>query len=50
VLLLERAGLLCAINLGSVAAAVSTVEPLIASGPLDGDRLPPDTAAWFPID
>jgi alpha-glucosidase len=47
-LVLERPGLLCAINLGSAGAAVSTVEPLLASSRLDGDRLPPDTAAWFP--
>jgi alpha-glucosidase len=49
-LVLERPGLLCAINLGSASVSVGAVQPLIASGRLDGDRLPPDTAAWFPLD
>jgi len=45
-------GVLCAVNLGSVAVpvAAATGPPLIASGPLTPDGLlPPDTAAWWTI-
>jgi alpha-glucosidase len=45
-----RPGLLCALNLGSVAARVSGVdgEPAVASWPGAGSGvLPPDTSAWW---
>jgi len=45
-------GVLCAVNLGSVAVPVTAAAgaPLIASGPLTSDGLlPPDTAAWWAI-
>ncbi|NEC63076.1 glycoside hydrolase family 13 protein [Streptomyces sp. SID9727] len=46
VLAFRRGELTCAVNLGD--APVRTPgRPLLSSGPLDGDALPPDTAAWF---
>ncbi len=42
-------GLVCVLNCGDDAAAlpVEAGEPVIASAPLTGRFLPPDTAAWF---
>ncbi|WP_435112620.1 glycoside hydrolase family 13 protein [Nocardiopsis synnemataformans] len=38
----------CVVNLGSGAAELPAhVEVLVASGPLEGDRLPSDTAVWL---
>lgn len=46
VLAFRRGALACAVNLG--AEPVRTPgRPLLSSGPLDGDVLPPDTAVWF---
>ncbi len=41
-------GFVCAVNLGAAQAPLPAHrEVLLASGPLDGGRLPPDTAAWL---
>jgi len=41
----------CVVNLGAVAVSLPVGDVLLASGPLAGDRLPPDTAAWIrPVD
>ncbi len=40
-------GLVCALNTGSVPVALPSGEVLLASGPLTGDELPPDTAVWL---
>jgi alpha-glucosidase len=43
-----RGDVLCVVNLtGAPAALPPHAGVLLASGPLDGDRLPPDTAAWL---
>jgi alpha-glucosidase len=49
VLIFERPGLLCAVNLGDEPASQSIVdgEPIVASGRLVAGVLPPDTAAWW---
>lgn len=36
----------CVVNLGSAPVPLPKGEVLLASGPLDGDLLPPDTAVW----
>ncbi|GII55582.1 alpha-glucosidase [Planotetraspora thailandica] len=47
-LFFSRGTLLCAINCGIGPVRLPPHEQvLIASGPLDGDELPPDTAAWL---
>ncbi len=44
----ERAdGLRCIVNMGDVAVDLPDGDVLLASGPLAGDQLPPDTAAWL---
>lgn len=40
-------GLICALNAGAAPAALPAGEVLLASGPLDGGKLAPDTAAWL---
>ena len=35
------------LNAGSTPVPLPAGEVLIASGPLDGNRLPPDTAVWL---
>jgi hypothetical protein len=41
-------GLACVLNPSTAAVPLPThVEVLLASGPLDGDALPVDTAAWL---
>jgi alpha-glucosidase len=43
-----RAGLICVVNLSAAAAELPPhAGVLLASGPLDGGVLPPDTAAWL---
>jgi len=38
----------CVVNMSGAPVALPDHEtPLLASGPLDGDRLPPDTAVWL---
>nr|MDT0661732.1 glycoside hydrolase family 13 protein [Micromonospora sp. DSM 115978] len=44
-------GFACYVNLSPTAAPLPELAtPLLASGPLDGDRLPTDTAAWLRLD
>ncbi|PRY02234.1 glycoside hydrolase family 13 protein [Allonocardiopsis opalescens] len=41
-------GFACVVNLGAAAAALpGGYRPVLASGPLDGGGLPPDTAVWL---
>jgi alpha-glucosidase len=40
-------GLICALNTTSAPVPVPPYEPLLASGPLEAGRLPPDTAVWL---
>ncbi len=40
-------GLVCALNTSDTAVPLPPGEVLLSSGPLDGDRLPPNTAAWL---
>jgi alpha-glucosidase len=40
-------GVLCVLNTGGSALPLPPGEVLAASGPLDGNALPPDTAAWL---
>jgi alpha-glucosidase len=40
-------GFACAINLGGSPVPLPAGEVLLASAPLDGDALPPDTAVWL---
>jgi len=40
-------GLTCVVNTGSVSVGLPAGAVLLASGPLDGHHLPPDTAAWI---
>jgi alpha-glucosidase len=49
VLAFRRAdGFSCVVNFSSASVPLSPYDELIlASGPLDGGRLPPDTAAWL---
>ena len=42
-------GFLCAVNCGSTPAPLPVGSVLLASGPLDGDELPPDTAVWLAV-
>ena len=42
-------GFLCAVNCGSTPAPLPAGSVLLASGPLDGDELPPDTAVWLAV-
>ncbi|WP_328584705.1 glycoside hydrolase family 13 protein [Streptomyces sp. NBC_00370] len=46
-----RGALVCVVNLGTRPLTWSTTgvpgRPVLASGPLDGDTLPPDTALWL---
>lgn len=46
VLVVRRAGVTVVLNAGTYPAALPAGEVLIASGPLPGGVLPPDTAAW----
>ena len=39
----------CAVNQGTTAVELPG-RPLLASGPLTGDELPPDTAVWWVVD
>jgi alpha-glucosidase len=45
----RRAGttLVCALNTSPEPVPLPPGDPLLVSGPLDGDMLPPDTAAWL---
>jgi len=44
----DGGALVCAVNMGGDPARIPAYgELLLASGPLSGDVLPPDTAAWF---
>ncbi|WP_084959279.1 glycoside hydrolase family 13 protein [Thermoactinospora rubra] len=44
----RESGLTCVVNLGSDPVRLPPHERvLLASGPLDGERLPPDTAVWL---
>ncbi|KRB80140.1 alpha-amylase [Nocardioides sp. Root190] len=47
VLVVRRAGITVVLNAGTYPAALPEGEVLISSGPLPGDVLPPDTAAWI---
>ncbi|GGM63696.1 alpha-glucosidase [Longimycelium tulufanense] len=40
-------GLICALNTSAALVPLPPGEVLLASGPLEGDRLPPDTAVWL---
>ena len=40
-------GFVCAVNAGSRPHKLPAGTVVLASGPLDGDRLPPDTAVWL---
>jgi alpha-glucosidase len=40
-------GLVCALNAGGRAVGLPAGEPLLTSGPLTQNKLPPDTAAWL---
>jgi glycosidase len=40
-------GLICVLNTSSAPVPLPAGEPLLASGPLGSDALPPDTAAWL---
>jgi alpha-glucosidase len=40
-------GLRCVLNTGQVPVPLPTGDVLLASGPLSGGLLPPDTAAWL---
>jgi alpha-glucosidase len=42
----DRGGLRLAVNLGEAVEPLPEGDVLVASGPLDDGRLPPDTAAW----
>lgn len=46
VLVVRRAGVTVVLNAGTYPAALPQGEVLVASGPLPGGVLPPDTAAW----
>jgi len=44
----DGGALVCAVNMGGDPARIPAYgELVLASGPVDGDVLPPDTAAWF---
>jgi alpha-glucosidase len=43
----SRGGLTCLVNLSDSGADLPEGEIVLASDPLDGDRLPPDTAVWL---
>lgn len=43
----KRGGLICALNAGERPVALPDGELILASGPLAGDQLPPNTAAWL---
>ncbi|HEY7719490.1 MAG TPA: DUF3459 domain-containing protein, partial [Pedococcus sp.] len=45
-LVVDRGGLRLAVNLGEAVEPLPEGDVLVASGPLDDGRLPPDTAAW----
>ncbi|MFD7921923.1 alpha-amylase family glycosyl hydrolase [Streptomyces sp. NPDC059740] len=51
VLAFRRGELTCVVNLGPEAVPLAPLPrsgpPLLSSGPLDGDALPPDTAVWL---
>ncbi|MFJ8826038.1 glycoside hydrolase family 13 protein [Streptomyces sp. NPDC102467] len=48
VLAFRRGELVCVVNLGAESVPLGLPgRPALASGPLDGDRLPPDTALWL---
>ncbi|GGP43198.1 glycoside hydrolase family 13 protein [Saccharothrix coeruleofusca] len=40
-------GLICALNTSAGSVPLPPGRVLLASGPMDGDQLPPDTAAWL---
>lgn len=40
-------GLACALNTSAASVSMPPGEVLLASGPLDGDRLPPNTSVWL---
>ncbi|GAA3887334.1 glycoside hydrolase family 13 protein [Saccharothrix violaceirubra] len=40
-------GLICALNTSGGPVPLPPGEVLLSSGPMDGDRLPPDTAVWL---
>jgi alpha-glucosidase len=43
----RRGGLTCLLNLSDQSVEVPRGKVVLASGPLDGDRLPPDTGIWL---
>jgi alpha-glucosidase len=48
VLAFSRGGFMCVVNLSAETVGLPPHrEPILASGPLDGDRLPADTAVWL---
>ncbi|GAA5144681.1 glycoside hydrolase family 13 protein [Nocardioides marinquilinus] len=47
VLTLRRPGAVVVLNAGADAVALPAGEVLVATGPLDADALPPDTAVWL---
>jgi alpha-glucosidase len=47
VLALNRGGLCCVANLSGAPAILPPGDLLLTSAPLDGGKLPPDTAAWL---
>lgn len=42
----RASGLRCLVNFGEAGHPIPPGKVVVASGPLDGDRLPPDTAVW----
>jgi alpha-glucosidase len=47
VLAFDRGGIACVANLSSAPVELPQGEILLASGPVSGGLLPPDTAAWL---
>ena len=46
----RRGDIACVVNLSSGPVQLPAGTVLITSGPLDGDRLPVDSAAWVHLD
>jgi len=47
VLAFDRGGVACVVNLSPAPVELPAGEILLASGPVSGGLLPPDTAAWL---
>jgi alpha-glucosidase len=43
----RRGGLVCVVNAGQHPVTLPDGQLLLTSGPVAGDKLPPDTAAWL---